>query len=188
MNTFAEIQNNTVTNIVISDDISNLSNTGTFVQVNTSTQIVHIGYTYDNNNQIFMPPQPDSSWVFNYTTKLWEPPNKPKDAHTEPYVWNESIKQWQKHELQDTPIILNSSLEVANNYTEDTIRYLNYLKKQNVNINGVNTNEQVIIPANINHLLNSLKNHPMVHGGTQFIIQKGSVMLMNINEPPSSNT
>lgn len=33
-----------------------------------------IGYTYDAENDVFYPPQPDASWTLNKTTWLWEPP------------------------------------------------------------------------------------------------------------------
>ena len=35
-----------------------------------------IGYTYRSDLDAFIPPQPDSTWVLNTTTGLWENPNE----------------------------------------------------------------------------------------------------------------
>ena len=35
-----------------------------------------IGYTWDETNDRFIPPQPDPSWVLNEETALWELPSQ----------------------------------------------------------------------------------------------------------------
>lgn len=59
-----------------------------------------IGYTYDADNDVFIPPKPYDSWVINETTWLWEAPVD-KPALTEEqvnannyYDWNEYTSSW----------------------------------------------------------------------------------------------
>lgn len=52
-----------------------------------------IGYTYDENKDAFIPPQPFSSWTLNEDTCTWEAPVAyPKDG--ELYVWDEEAADW----------------------------------------------------------------------------------------------
>lgn len=53
-----------------------------------------IGYTYDENRDAFIPPQPFPSWVLNETTCLWDAPVVyPDDGLM--YNWDESSQSWQ---------------------------------------------------------------------------------------------
>ena len=63
-----------------------------------------IGYTWDEDNNIFYTKSPYASWVLNTTTATWhspigDPPDdltdeeKAADTH---YVWNEDAKSWDK--------------------------------------------------------------------------------------------
>ena len=52
-----------------------------------------IGFTYDENRDAFMPPQPYPSWTLNETTCQWEPPVAwPGDGKK--YGWNEETTTW----------------------------------------------------------------------------------------------
>ena len=72
-----------------------------------------IGYTWDEDNQIFWPKSPYPSWVKDTTTALWKSPigdapaltaeqesqNTPADentpaTHNWTYVWNEAGQSW----------------------------------------------------------------------------------------------
>ena len=55
-----------------------------------------IGYTYDEDRDAFIPPQPYPSWTLNETTCGWKPPTPiPADAFSgKKYSWNESTKNW----------------------------------------------------------------------------------------------
>ena len=66
-----------------------------------------IGYTWDEDNQIFWPPKPHASWVKNTTTANWQSPigdapavtaeqNSQNEAgtHSWRYDWNESGQSW----------------------------------------------------------------------------------------------
>lgn len=54
-----------------------------------------IGYTWDENRDAFIPPQPYLSWNLNENTCLWEAPIKrPNDNKL--YNWNEELKNWEE--------------------------------------------------------------------------------------------
>ena len=66
-----------------------------------------IGYTWDEDNQIFWPKKPYASWVKNTTTAKWDSPigdapaltveqqaQNDADTHRWNYVWNESGQSW----------------------------------------------------------------------------------------------
>ena len=52
-----------------------------------------IGYTYDQERDAFIPPQPFASWLLNEETCLWEAPT-PMPTEGGPFVWNEESKTW----------------------------------------------------------------------------------------------
>ena len=52
-----------------------------------------VGFTYDEDKDAFIPPQPFASWILNETTCLWEAPVAYPDDGKE-YIWNESITNW----------------------------------------------------------------------------------------------
>ena len=52
-----------------------------------------IGYTYDEERDAFIPPQPFPSWSLNEDTCLWEPPTPYPDDNKR-YYWNEDILEW----------------------------------------------------------------------------------------------
>ena len=54
-----------------------------------------IGFTYDEERDAFIPPQPFESWVLNEDTCLWEAPIPyPEDG--EVYIWNEATEAWEQ--------------------------------------------------------------------------------------------
>ena len=53
-----------------------------------------IGYTYDEQRDAFIPPQPFNSWILNEDTCLWEAPI-PYPADGNPYLWNEENGEWE---------------------------------------------------------------------------------------------
>ena len=60
------------------------------------------GYTYDEDRDAFIPPQPFPSWLLVEDTCQWNPPVPlPEDAGIEKrYIWNEDEQQW---DLIETP-------------------------------------------------------------------------------------
>jgi len=66
-----------------------------------------IGYTWDEDDQIFWPKKPYASWVKNTTTAQWQSPigdapaltaeqtsQNEADTHRWSYVWNEAGQTW----------------------------------------------------------------------------------------------
>ena len=52
-----------------------------------------IGFTYDQERDAFIAPQPFDSWTINETTCEWEAPiAEPTDGQD--YDWNETTRQW----------------------------------------------------------------------------------------------
>jgi hypothetical protein len=57
-----------------------------------------IGYYYDQEKDVFIPPKPFDSWILNNDTCLWEAPiTKPDDGKR--YQWNENLINWEEVEF-----------------------------------------------------------------------------------------
>lgn len=52
-----------------------------------------IGFSYDQQRDAFIPPQPFASWVLNNDTCLWNAP-VPCPTDGKEYTWDESQKNW----------------------------------------------------------------------------------------------
>ena len=61
-----------------------------------------IGYTYDEDNDLFLPKKPFASWVLDVATASWKSPigDAPalseEEVATHRYQWNESTGAWDK--------------------------------------------------------------------------------------------
>lgn len=54
-----------------------------------------VGYKYDRDFNIFIPPQPYPSWKLNYATASWEPPvPMPDPTENNIWKWSEINKEW----------------------------------------------------------------------------------------------
>ena len=119
---FAKLdQNNKVTAVLAVDDVKIINSNGNedenigieFLKKvtgwplwkqtshNTRWNFASIGYTYDENNDIFIYPKPYESWIFNLTTASWEAPvpypeNTFTDGIQDTYTWNETSGSWGK--------------------------------------------------------------------------------------------
>ena len=53
-----------------------------------------IGYQYDQQRDVFIPPKPYNSWILNETTYRWKSPVEyPTDGQE--YNWNENLANWE---------------------------------------------------------------------------------------------
>lgn len=52
-----------------------------------------IGYTFDEQRDAFIPPQPFPSWTLNENTCLWNPP-VPMPTDGQFYHWDEATTSW----------------------------------------------------------------------------------------------
>jgi hypothetical protein len=99
---FAEVENGVVQRVVVID--AKLLETGrwgspeNFVRTYTNAErgrknSAGIGYTYREDLDAFVPPQPYESWSLNEETARWEAPvEMPQDG--KPYEWNEEKGDW----------------------------------------------------------------------------------------------
>jgi hypothetical protein len=54
-----------------------------------------VGYSYDQQRDAFIPPQPFPSWTLNETSCLWEAPvAMPSDGKA--YMWDEDSAAWEE--------------------------------------------------------------------------------------------
>ena len=57
-----------------------------------------IGYTYDEQRDAFIPPQPFASWLLDENTCLWEAPT-PMPTDNKFYNWDESSLNWIERDI-----------------------------------------------------------------------------------------
>jgi len=84
---------NKVVNVIVWDDTC-IAPEGTTALVLEDNVMVSSGWTFDQSNDMFIPPQPYSSWTFNSESHSWESP-VPKPDQNYPYVWNEDNLEWE---------------------------------------------------------------------------------------------
>lgn len=107
MTYFAKIENNKVVTVIVAeqDYIDTLD--GEWVQTSYNTlkgkhveggtplrgNYAGIGYEYNREYDIFLPPKPYTSFVINPITATWKAPiDKPLDGQL--FKWNEELQQW----------------------------------------------------------------------------------------------
>jgi hypothetical protein len=62
---------------------------------NIRANFAGIGFKYDPDFDVFIAPQPYSSWKLNYTTYKWEAPvAKPNEVEGFKWIWSEINKEW----------------------------------------------------------------------------------------------
>lgn len=106
MTHFANIENNIVVNVIVADKefIEQLkkNNNSTWVETTYEEPIegslmptgnyAGIGYTYNPDKNIFIPPKPYASWILDEAKNMWV---APKPAPTPEHRWNESTLEWE---------------------------------------------------------------------------------------------
>ena len=106
MSHFAEIdENNVVLRVLVGDNnmpnegydwfVENLG--GTWIKTsyngNIRKNFAGVGYTYDEERDAFISPQPFESWTLNETTCRWQAPVPyPQDGRI--YQWDEDTTTW----------------------------------------------------------------------------------------------
>ena len=99
MSHFAKLNNNTVTEVLVTEkDFINSGLVGDeFLWVQTSyngnfrKNFAGIGGTYDKTRDAFIPPKPYPSWILVEDTCQWNPPTAMPDDKM--YYWDEDIYQ-----------------------------------------------------------------------------------------------
>lgn len=109
---FAKVKNGIVTKVIVAEqdfiDSYIDHEAGKWIQTSYNTRggqhllggtplrknFAGIGYTYDEEKDAFIEPQPFPSWILNEETCLWNPPvDYPSDDNK--YKWNETDQQWE---------------------------------------------------------------------------------------------
>ena len=129
MSHFAKVVNGTVTQVIVAEpeffENSVDSSPGEWIQTSYNTRGgVHyssdtgqpsadqskalrknyagVGYSYDQDRDAFIPPQPHPSWILEETSCLWEAPvEEPMDGKA--YIWNEDTRSWKEITELDNP-------------------------------------------------------------------------------------
>ena len=106
---FAKIENDIVTQVIVVDNQYEeqgqtwinevLGLDGEWIQTSYNSNFrgnyAGVGFTYDRENDVFIPIQPYNSWILNQETWEWEAPTPyPMDGFT--YIWNEHNLIWVK--------------------------------------------------------------------------------------------
>lgn len=63
------------------------------VSISDKNGFAEIGGTYDLDKKIFISNRPFPSWIFNYSSYLWEAPNEKPDGS---YYWDEASTSWKE--------------------------------------------------------------------------------------------
>jgi hypothetical protein len=92
MSLYAKVENNTVTNVVVCDDLNIGLLDGNFIKITDSTNNPSIGATYNSEKNKFINNSMYESWVLNEETCVYEAP-VPKPESGE-YYWNEEDQEW----------------------------------------------------------------------------------------------
>jgi len=101
MSHFAKLNNNVVTEVIVSEqDFINSGAVGdSFLWVQTSynnnfrKNYAAVGYTYDKTKDAFIAPKPYPSWTLIEDTCQWEAPvSYPTDGQS--YSWDEDTTAW----------------------------------------------------------------------------------------------
>lgn len=53
-----------------------------------------IGYVYDDDRQMFMPPKPFASWEWDADFQTWAPPHAPPTNEEMRWRWDEDTLSW----------------------------------------------------------------------------------------------
>jgi hypothetical protein len=99
MSHYAKIENDIVTEVIVAEQDFIDTLTGFWVQTSYTGSIrknyAGIGFTYDSIKDVFIAPQPFTSWVFNETTCGWNAPVDIVDDGKE-YRWDEATTNWKE--------------------------------------------------------------------------------------------
>ena len=90
MNRYAQVINNLVVNVIVADAEFVAQSNLDYVLLSRGG----IGWTYDQQANQFVAPQPYPSWTLDANND-WQPPTPKPDGD---YYWNEDTQTWQPFE------------------------------------------------------------------------------------------
>jgi hypothetical protein len=86
MSNYAQIVNGKVVNVIVADDDFVTQSDLDYVLLSRGG----IGWTYDEQTNQFVAPQPFESWTLDENND-WQPPTPKPDGN---YYWNEATQTW----------------------------------------------------------------------------------------------
>jgi hypothetical protein len=86
MSNYAQIVNGKVVNVIVADDDFVTQSDLNYVLLSRGG----IGWTYDEQANQFVAPQPYASWTLDENND-WQPPTPKPDGN---YYWNEATQTW----------------------------------------------------------------------------------------------
>jgi hypothetical protein len=91
INTYAKIEGNLVSNIIVCEDSQISALNGDYVKVTSETNTPVQGYAYNSEKNKFESPSPHPSWILKEDL-TWESPIGPKPAGI--VRWDEENQEW----------------------------------------------------------------------------------------------
>jgi hypothetical protein len=123
---FVKVENNIVVEHIIADiDFIQSGAVGDpavwhKVLADTAELGVSVGFSYDPALNLFIPPQPFSSWSWNAATREWSAPT-PRPDDGQKYFWFEETQKWMPYdESLYTASIANTA--TSNAYLADAMK------------------------------------------------------------------
>ena len=96
MSIYAKINSeNIVENVIVADAAFISTQSGTWVEVTSSTGSTNSGNLYSPEHSKFIPHKPFDSWIFDEDSFDWVSPVGPKPP-TGYWSWNESDQKWEE--------------------------------------------------------------------------------------------
>ena len=111
MSHYAKVENGIVTQVIVAEqefiDSGAVGDPSTWIQTSYNTRngehvlggeplrknYAGIGYIYDAERDMFLPPQPHPRWIVDEVTGTWIAPiPRPNDGNT--YVWDSNTDTW----------------------------------------------------------------------------------------------
>ncbi len=97
MSYWAKVLDNIVVKVIVTEEeffeTFVDSSPGKWIET-TKANYADKGYTYNEEDNDFYPPQPYPSWTLDKENFRWQPPTPfPEDGNN--YLWNEDNKEWE---------------------------------------------------------------------------------------------
>jgi hypothetical protein len=102
---FAEIGPNNIVTRVLSVGLG-----GIWIQTSYNNNIrknfAGVGYIYNEELDIFLPPKPYTSWIIDVEKGVWTAPiPRPEEQQGKAHIWIEETQEWRTEDLPEAIIL-----------------------------------------------------------------------------------
>jgi hypothetical protein len=105
---FAKVENGIVVNVIVIDDSQ--ENVQAFINDDLGLEglwrltdtVCGVGYSFDEENDSYIPPKPFPSWELDENL-FWQPPIPMPQSDEYGYSWNEETVSWEEVVINDSP-------------------------------------------------------------------------------------